>query len=441
VAKLGSHISAENPPIAPVIDADSLVRSLVLAAVFLLLWITFRPFEDLSRAPEVSESGTLINQVGYSLLFIVLAGWCFAHNPRRLLPLVRPILIVTLAWFALTVVTSWESSVSARRLAFMLITLGIAGMTLLLPKNVRHFSDVMAAVVLFVLAACYLGVLLAPELSVHQPTDYIEPELAGDWRGVFAHKNQASATMVIFIFIGLFVARARSVGLGLLIVVLSSIFLVLTRSKTSIAILPMTLLLAALITHIRRPAVGIVCALSIVAIFNVLSIGSIYFEPVRHLLDAVLTDSSFTGRTDIWQFAFDHVTQRPITGYGFAAFWGSKEVVYGMGEGYVWANVAAHAHNDYLNLALTVGIPGSILVTLWLVLVPLLDFYRSPHDASADALKLLFLRVCLFAAYASCFESMLIQEGALGLFLFMSAFGLRLFSVSHVTARATGASR
>jgi O-antigen ligase len=432
VARLG-FFPAENPSIAPAIDADTLIRSVLLAAVFLLLWITFRPFEDLSHAPEFVEAGTLVNQVGYSLLFIVLAAWCLVHNPRRLLPLVRPILIVTLAWFALTVVTSWDPSASARRLAFMLITLGIAGMTLLVPKNVRHFSDVMAAMVLLVLAACYLGVLLAPQLSVHQPTDYIEPELAGDWRGVFSHKNQASATMVIFIFIGLFVARARSAGLGILIVVLSSIFLLLTRSKTSLAILPMTLLAAALITHVRRPVVGIAFALSVVAVFNVLSIGSIYLEPVRHVLDAILTDSSFTGRTDIWQFALDHVAQRPITGYGFAAFWGSKEVVYGMGEGYVWANVAAHAHNDYLNLALTVGIPGSILVTLWLVLTPLLDFYRSPHDASADPLQLLFLRVCLFAAYASCFESMLIQEGALGLFLFMSAFGLRLLSVSRVT--------
>ena len=431
-AKVGL-LPARGRTIRPAIDGDFLVRSCLLAAVFLLLWITFRPFEDLSHVQEVAEAGTLINQIGYSSVFVVLAAWCFVHDWRRLTPIVRPLLIITLLWLCLTVVTSWEPSVSARRLAFMLITLGISGMVLLLPKNVRHFSDVLAAVVLIVLAACYLGVLFAPEVAVHQPTDYIEPELAGDWRGVFAHKNQASATMVIFIFIGLFVARVRNIFLGGLIVALSSIFLICTASKTSIAILPLTLLIAALLSHVRSRIAGITIALSVVVVFNILSIGSIFLEPVRNLLDKVLTDSSFTGRTDIWQFALDHVMQRPITGYGFAAFWGSKEVVYGMGEGYVWANVAAHAHNDYLNLALTIGIPGSILVTLWLVLLPLIDFYRSPVGTPAEPLKFLFLRVCLFAAYASCFESMLIQEGALGLFLFMSAFGLRLFSVSRVT--------
>ena len=134
----------------------------------------------------------------------------------------------------------------------------------------------------------------------------------------------------------------------------------------------------------------------------------------------VLSDSSFTGRTDIWQFALDRMSQRPITGYGFAAFWGTQQVVYGMSGTSIWANTAAHAHNAYLDLALTVGIPGSILVTLWLVVFPMIDFYRSPHEPSAAPLRMLFLRVCLFAAFGSCFESMLIEESTLALPLYRS---------------------
>jgi O-antigen ligase len=410
-----------------------LVRSVLLAAVFLLVWITFRPFENLSTAQEVTEAGNLVNQVGYSLLFLVLAAWCLSHDPSRLLVLVRPILIITLLWFALCVVTSWDPSLSARRFAFTLVTVGLAGMALLLPKNMRHFSDVMAVVVLIVLAACYLGVFLLPEQAIHQTTDYIEPELAGDWRGVFSHKNEASAAMVLFIFIGLFTARVRSVRVGALIVALAFVFLLFTKSKTSIAMLPITLIVSALLTRIHRPVVGVFVPLFVVVAFNILSIGSIYLEPVRDLLDMVLTDTSFTGRTDIWQFALDRVAERPITGYGFAAFWGTKQVVYGMSGTSIWANTAAHAHNAYLNLALTVGIPGSILATLWLVVLPVVDFFRSADAPAAAPLKMLFLRVCLFAAFGSCFESMLIEESTLGLFLFMAAFGLRLLSVSRVT--------
>ncbi len=406
---------------------------MLLAAVFLLVWISFRPFENLSTAQEVTEAGNHVNQSSYSLLFLALATWCLSHDPSRLLVLVRPVLVVTLLWFALCVVTSWDPSLSARRLAFTLVTVGLAGMALLLPKNMRHFSDVMAVVVLIVLAACYLGVFLLPEQAIHQTTDYIEPELAGDWRGVFSHKNEASAAMVLFIFVGLFIARVRSARIGGLIVALALVFLLFTKSKTSIAMLPITLIVSALLTRIHRPSLGISLVLAVVVAFNVLSIGSIYFEPVRDLLDMVLTDTSFTGRTDIWQFALDRVAERPITGYGFAAFWGTKQVVYGMSGASIWANTAAHAHNAYLNLALTVGIPGSILATLWLVVLPVVDFFRSPDAPAAAPLKMLFLRVCLFAALGSCFESMLIEESTLGLFLFMAAFGLRLQSVWRVT--------
>jgi O-antigen ligase len=425
-------LTPQGPTLGTAVNSTGLVRSLLLTAVFLLLWISLRPFADLSAAPEVTDAGTLANQVGYSLLFLLLAAWCLAHDPSRLVALVRPLLVVTLLWFSLSVVASWEPSVSARRLAFTLVTLGIAGMALLLPKNVRHFSAVMAAAALIVLAACYLGVFLLPARAIHQATDFIDPDLVGDWRGVFAHKNEASAAMVVFIFIGLFVARVRSARIGMLIVALAAPFLFFTQSRTSIAMLPMTLIVSTLLARIRSPALGITLALSVVAIFNVVSVGSIYLEPVRNLLDAVLTDASFTGRTDIWQFALAHVAERPITGYGFATFWGTPEVVYGMAGGSVWANTAAHAHNAYLNLALTIGIPGAALATLWLVWLPLVDFYRSSPAPSASPLKMLFLRVVLFIAYGSCFESMLLETSALGLWMFMATFGLRLLSVSRV---------
>jgi O-antigen ligase len=205
-----------------------------------------------------------------------------------------------------------------------------------------------------------------------------------------------------------------------------------TGSKSAVGVFPLVLIVSTTIARIRRPAIGIALALSVLIAFNVLSVGSVFFAPVRNLIDWILPDPTFTGRTEIWEFVIDRIAQRPIAGYGYAAFWSTPEVVYGVGANTGWATVAGHAHNGYLDLALTIGIAGAALVTLWLVVLPLIDFYRSPHEPSVAPLKMLFLRVCLFAAYESCFESMLIQEGALGLFLFMSAFGLRFLSLSRV---------
>jgi O-antigen ligase len=412
--------------------ADILIRSVLIAVVFLALWFSFHPFPALDEPIEVTEAGNLANQLGYSTLFVLLLAWNLFHQPQRLLLLVRPILIVTLLWFALTVVTSWDPAQSARRLAFALVTICIAGMVLLVPKTPRHFADVMAVVVLIVLVPCYLGVALAPQLTIHQASDVIEPELAGDWRGIFGHKNEASAVMVLFVFIGIFVARVRSLGLGAVIVMLALPFLYFTHSKTAMAALPLTLIVSVIMARAAKPANGIAVALSLLVALNLLSIGSIYFAPIHAVVDAIMPDATFTGRTDIWKFAIDHVAQRPITGYGFATFWGTEQVVYGM-TGATWANTASHAHNGFVDLALTIGIPGSALVTLWLIVLPLVDYYRAPDESESAALKMLFLRICLFAAYESCFDTAFTQLGALWLILIAAAFGLRLLAVSRVS--------
>ena len=428
-------VSSLGPAVQPTIDVGTLIRSVLFIAVFLSFWISFHPFQSLAEPPpELADAGDRANQIGFSALFLALAAWTYCHEPRRVTLLLRPALIATLAWCVLSVITSWDPSLAARRLAFTLVVMSIAGMVLLLPKNLRHFSDLMAAVVLIVLAACYLGLILAPQLSIHQATDFLEPEHAGNWRGVFPHKNQAGAAMVIFVFIGLFVARVRSLALGSAIVVLAAVFLAFSQSKTAIAVLPLIFILSTIIGLSRRPAVGITLVVFILAAFNLFSVGTVAFEPVRRLVEMVIPDASFTGRTDIWQLALQSIAARPITGYGFSAFWGTEQVVFGLAGNANWANAATDAHNAYVNLAVTIGVPGLALAILWFVVAPVADFYRLPHDGPIGSLQMLFLRSCLYGVYASCFESSILQQVGETWFMFMvAAFGLRYLSVTRLT--------
>jgi O-antigen ligase len=418
------------------IDVDTVLRSVLFIAVFLLAWISLHPFSSLAHPlPAVTEGGDLANQVGYSAVFLTLAAWSSYHQPARLLLILRPALVVLLLWCALTVATSWEPALAGRRLIFALVLLGTSAMLLLLPKNVRHFSDLIAAVALIVLATCYLGVLLIPQLAVHQVTDFLEPEHAGEWRGVFPHKNQAGAVMVLLIFIGLFVARMRSLMLGGLIVLLAAVFLAFTQSKTSIGVMPLVFILATIISRSRKPATGIVLAVIVLFAFNLFSVGTVIFEPVQRLVQSIMPDATFTGRTEIWQAGVQAAAQRPITGYGFSAFFGTDEVVYGLGESATWVNAATDAHNAYLNLALTIGLPGLALTIVWIVVLPIADFYRGSREPETAPLQLLFLRACLFGIYASCFESSIFQQtGEVWFFFMTSAFGLRYASLARAAA-------
>ena len=434
-----AELDVRRPAVAqaqPAVDADTLIRSVLFVAAFLATWISFHPFQSLAEPPQaVKEGGDLVNQIAFSSLFLTLAGWTWLHQPQRLLFVVRPVFIVLLAWMALTCLTSWEPALAMRRFAFAVVLLGIGMMVPLLPKNIRHFSDLIAAVALITLVGCYLGVLFVPQLAVHQATDFLEPEHAGEWRGVFAHKNQAGAVMVMIIFIGLFVARMRSLALGGAITALAAIFLGFSQSKTAIAVMPLVFVLSTIITHSRRPAFGIGLVVAILFAFNLFSVGTVIFEPVHRLVAMVMPDASFTGRTDIWELGVHAVAQRPITGYGFSSFFGTDQVVYGLGENTSWANAATDAHNAYLNLALTIGLPGLILTIIWIVVLPIADFYRLPTEPVAAPLQLLFLRICLYGIYSSCFESSIFQQvGEVWFFFMISAFGLRYASVMRTRA-------
>ena len=326
----------------PVVDFDTLLRSVLFLAAFLAAWISFHPFADLSLPPQaVVEGGDPANQIGYSTMFLAFAAWTYWHEPRRLMLLVRPVLVATVAWCVLSVMASWEPALAARRLAFELIVISIAAMLLLVPKNLRQFSDLLAAAALIVLAACYLGVFLLPQYAIHHATDFLEPEHAGEWRGVFPHKNNAGAAMVLFIFIGFYVARMRSVALGAAIVALAGIFLAFTASKTAIGVLPLSLILSGVIGRSRRAALGIAIVVTTLLVFELCSVGTVIFEPMQKLMQAIMPDATFTGRTEIWQLAVQAVAQRPFTGYGFSAFWGTPEVVYGFGDHPSWANAAS----------------------------------------------------------------------------------------------------
>lgn len=432
-AKLRIH-TAPGITAAPAVDLDTLVRSVLFLAVLLAFWISFHPYPSLRDPVQNLLAGDPINQIGFSTIFISLAAWTWYHEPRRVLLLLRPALIAVVAWFAVSVAASWLPELSARRLAFTLVIMSISAMALLLPKDMRHFSDLMAAAVLIVLAACYLGVLFWPQYSIHQATDFLEPQNAGSWRGVLPHKNEAGAVMNQFIFIGLFVARVRNVWLGTCIVILAGIFLIFAQSKAAISLLPLVLIISAMIGRSHRPLTGIALVVSVLLLFNLFSVGTVVFAPIRDLITSYMPDSTFTGRTEVWQFSLDALRQHPLTGYGFSAFWGTEQVQYGMGANASWVNNTTDAHNAYLNLALTTGLPGTALVFAWIVILPILDYYRQPRGTPADPLRMLFLRVCIYGAYASCFESSMFEQVAPWYLLLVATFGLRYLLVTRVTA-------
>ncbi len=305
---------------------------------------------------------------------------------------------------------------------------------MLLPRDRTHFAQLLTTAALIILVLCYAGVVFAPEHAIHQSIDVAEPDLAGDWRGLFTHKNGAGSAMAILIFIGIFVVRTFSGILGTVIIALAGVFLVFTESKSPIRLLPVVLACSYVIASVRRPSAKLVLAAALPVLLNTVTIGSVMFDPIERLVGGLVSDPTFTGRETIWRFALDHIAQRPVLGFGFQAFWGTSELVSAWTYLESWGYRASDAHNAFLNLAVMTGVVGLILAMLWIFVQPLADHVRTDRGRSDHALTTLFLQIWLLGLGLSGFESTLFDGGnAVWFMMVVAIIGLRFQATARLS--------
>jgi O-antigen ligase len=196
------------------------------------------------------------------------------------------------------------------------------------------------------------------------------------------------------------------------------------RSATATILLPFVLVVSHIAERARHLGVKMVVCLGPLLVLVWVIVIARYSAATSDVLNAVLPDTSFTGRTDVWRFAIDHAMERPLTGYGFMAFWRTPDVFLAEMANF-WANLAAHSHDGYLDIALTTGLPGLAFTLLLVVVMPLINFHNRVDGEANRVLSLLCLRFWLFGIYVNCFESALFDRGnPIWFFLLSASFGL-----------------
>jgi O-antigen ligase len=286
---------------------------------------------------------------------------------------------------------------------------------------------------LTLLAICYLGILLAPNLSIHLATDAQEPALAGDWRGSFGHKNAAAPVMVFLLFIGIYVSRLGALLSGAAIIGFAGLFLLFSGGKSAFALCIFVLLLTGLVLFIKALWLRAVVILTPLLTLNLLSVGTVISDGLENIAKMLPFDTTFTGRTDIWTFAFQALQQRLTTGYGFAAFWGSSSIK-DLPEGKEWAEFASHSHNGYLDTALAMGLPGLLLLIAVLVIGPLKNFHAADRGGNNGPLATMLLQIWLFGLYLSSMESFFLDRADPLWFMFLlGVFGLHYLARFRVS--------
>jgi O-antigen ligase len=402
------------------------IRGAVFVGALLLAWISLRPFTDLSdlHVDDVSSGADAWSYILFAALAVLTVALVMRDNLPGLRTLLAPTFVLFMAWLCLTIVLAYDPSTAFRRFTLTACVLAVTASMPLLAKSQQELMRWLAIAALALLAVCYLGVMLAPGLSIHQATDLQEPALAGNWRGSFGHKNGAAAVMAMLLFLGIYFIRAGGWISGISVIGLSSLFLVYSAGKSSLSLCFAVLLLTSLATAVRSFWLRAWLLLLPLLLLNLLSVGTVMSDTLAWIAKLLPLDTSFTGRADIWSFAIQSLQARLVTGYGFQSFWGSGAIA-NLEEGKEWAGIASHSHNGYLDTALGMGLPGLTLLIMAIVIKPLRDFQAADEGGNNGPLAMVFLRIWLFGLYLSSMESFFLDRADPLWFTFLLAiFGL-----------------
>lgn len=405
---------------------------------FLFFWVGTNPYvnsESLIGVEATAGNSNRFNQIAALGLTIALLIYGLRSEMRQTLFRPRLLLALLFIWLLFTSAISAHPDIGVRRVILAVMTCLNASVFLLLPRSERQLVKLLAVGSLIALGFAYFGVFALPTRAIHQATDVIEPMLAGAWRGQYAHKNAAAVAVLLLVFFGLYIRSMGQTVLGIIIVVLATVFLIKTGGKTSAAMLPFIIIIAAIFEKWKWSRFFI--GFAGLALFNFVAVGSAVITPLREFISSLGIDATFTNRADIWRLAFSAITERPWTGYGMDGFWKTEEMIYSGGGGANWAVAAFNGHNSSVDALLTAGIPCLILLTLWMTILPIRSASAAFASGNNIALTRLFTRIWLYGIYMSNMETIYLQSGgALWFALMFAVFSLHLQATACLKSEA-----
>ena len=411
------------------------LRTFAAAALLTILLVSFRPFQP-GGALKPGEGGDVLNQLGFGAVGAVSLIMLISFVDRRALAaMLSPIWLVMLAFVFLSVQHSLNPAGAFRAVMFMMM--GVFGVLAALSLNsgADGFSRTLLIAGTTVLALSFAGIILLPDVAKHTVFSE-EPEHAGLWRGIYSHKNVAGPIMAGILFSGLYLFRRGLRWQGAAMAGAALIFLSNTGSKTSALLAPMVFLLVAGPGLLGMRRLAPLAVFVTICTFALATVGTVLFKPLTALREAISPGASFTGRTELWKFAFENIAQRPWTGFGFESFWFSPMVYFGEKNTELEWDVrgAVHGHNGYVDIALTMGIPALIIAVAAMIIAPLLDYARVQKTRENVLMADLFLMIFTFSALNAFLESFFFRRAdPVWLLFLLAVFGLRMVSRFEVS--------
>lgn len=349
----------------PITSLMSVLHSVLALGFMLNTFIGTNPFGAASLADRAEGNPldrlVILGLTGLAML-VLLLNW--RELPAIILRgsgvwLIVGIAIVSVTW-------SQHPDLTLRRSILFLCSIMIAAGTAIgvrdLSKLHRAFGYFMTAIVLLNLFV--IGAL--PHIGIEQ--------LGA--RGIYSQKNVAGLVAMIAILVIatlIFHRKTRTLERYYFFGMLgfAFIFLILTKSKTSLGLTVVMLAAVGGLALVEKGGPALILAGFLASLFAlmIILVGAAAFDfDIERIASALLSDTSFTGRDELWAFVYRAATEYPNIGYGYGAFWDVgigadplQRVEPGAWLGEVAPGVINQAHNGYLDLWVQLGLPAMLL--------------------------------------------------------------------------------
>jgi O-antigen ligase len=232
--------------------------------------------------------------------------------PRLILPFVL-LALVSFLWA--------EDKTGTLRNAIVLFAFALAVPMIIDELGLQRVARLTLSMIAVVVILSALTAVLVPSIGRHVAGDAVQSSHAGQWRGIFAHKNSlgpwaAYGSVLLF-------THRKLLDWPFLawLVALVSAFACLSLAGSMTSILAAAILTAtAVLLHFKRYMTNALfgCMVVIAAIFVFVT----YTTAQEIVLYVAERGTDFSGRIYVWPIAKDIIWKHPILGYGYQTLGG-----------------------------------------------------------------------------------------------------------------------
>ena len=274
--------------------------------------------------------------------------------------------------------------------------------------------------------------LCAGAVAINLPLALLLPGgRMGGALGIYSNKNILGLVMALSATVILYRAKTApgrvERGLLLLLAAGAVVTLIFSDAETSILLaiiapgLAWAIVALSRMVHVKLFPVTVALALWFAAML------SLYFAfgGTRDLLLGTLVgDSTFSGRTSIWDFVLVAASDKILLGTGYASFWGVGQNSYVAESAPGFISGLLQSHNGYFDILLETGALG-----LGLMFAIIIAAMRTLDIGTPDVnrgLKMLLLAIMLFATFHNLLESSWFRSFSIVWLFFLMALGVAL---------------